>query len=161
MKLKFILLLPCLNLCYLHAQSLTPQIYATSGSHFVSGTSQLTFTIGEPQTFTYNGSSVIVTQGFNQPETSTSSIDNSEAFTFNIYPNPSQEFIVISSTNSDIQEINVELIDINGKVVKHFLGYNLQQPLNISYLADGTYHLRITYNKDLFNSFTIIKTTKN
>jgi hypothetical protein len=157
---KAILSLGVLMLCglpILRAQSLTPQVYASSGAHYSSAGAQLSFTIGEPLTSSYTGASVSVTQGFHQPENGSAGISENEDFVFNVYPNPTQNYVTISTTNENIQQYQLDLIDQLGQVVKSQLMQGNNQQVDVSTFAAGNYHLRLTYLKNQVNSFTIIK----
>ena len=143
----------------LFAQSLTPQVFASSGTHYTSASAQLSFTIGEPLTSSYTSGTVMVTQGFHQPEQNTSGIEENKPFAFNVYPNPTQDFITIAIKDASIDQYTVDLIDQWGQVIasRKLTGDN--QQVDVSALAAGTYHLRLTYLQNKSNSFTIIKTT--
>ena len=140
------------------AQSLTPVVYASAGSHYTNSTGQMSYTIGEPLTSSYTNTTM-VTQGFHQPEQNSSGVHNNPDFVFTVYPNPSTGYISIVSNNPAIEEFGLELINNLGQILmfKNISG-NMQE-VNVSELAPGTYHLRITYMNNQSNSFTIIKTT--
>lgn len=148
---------------FVSAQSLEPQVFATSGTHYENASGQLDFTIGECLTSTYVGSSYMVTQGFHQPRPSFNgdAVQENESFVFNIYPNPATNYIVFSTTDPNITDYTVDLIDNLGQVVQNKLFYGNNQQMDISTLAAGNYHLRITFLDNKINSFTIIKTTNH
>ena len=148
-----------LGITTLQSQSLTPQVYASSGSHFTSAAAQLSFTIGEPLTSTYTGATTMVTQGFHQPDKNTAGINQNEDFVFNIYPNPTQNYIIISYSDESIKNYTVDLIDQLGQVLATRVLSGNNQQIDVSTLAAGNYHLRVTYLQNKSNSFTVIKTT--
>ena len=52
----------------LAAQSLSPEVIASSGEYFESANNSISFTLGEIATETYSNGNNILTQGFQQPE---------------------------------------------------------------------------------------------
>ena len=148
-----------ISITMLQSQSLTPQVYASSGSHYTSAAAQLSFTIGEPLTSTYTGATTMVTQGFHQPDKNTAGINENEDFIFNIYPNPTQNYVTISYSDESIKKYTVDLIDQLGQIVATRILTGNNQQIDVSTLAAGNYHLRVTYLQNKSNSFTIIKTT--
>ena len=143
------------------SQSLTPQVFASSGTHYTSASSQLSFTIGEPLTSSYTAGSTTVTQGFHQPEIKYAGIEHNDDFVFNVYPNPVQDYINITITDESINQYSMEIIDQLGQIIESKVLSGNNQQVDISTLSAGNYHLRITYKQNKTNSFTIIKTTNH
>jgi hypothetical protein len=67
MKYKYSLFL-ILILNHGFAQFITPDVVASSGAHFNTGNTQLSWTLGEPLTDTYTTGGNILTQCFQQTE---------------------------------------------------------------------------------------------
>jgi hypothetical protein len=67
--MKKLLIVPALAaaIC-LNAQSLSPQVIASSGSYFSNGSGSLSWTLGETMTETFIAGSSQLTQGFQQPD---------------------------------------------------------------------------------------------
>ena len=80
--------------------------------------------------------------------------DNSCSNNIDIYPNPSNSMIFINNT-TDMPLDYVDIIDINGKVLKSF--YNFVTSLDISFLSPGTYFVRIYSNNQFIYLKQIIK----
>lgn len=79
-------------------------------------------------------------------------IELEEAFNeFNLYPNPASEEVVISFETKEVEELTVQMISPDGKVVysntkNHFSGiYN--NSVDVSNLAKGVYFLRLLSNE--------------
>ena len=85
------------SLMAVNAQSISPEVVATSGEHFQNGTSQLSWTLGEVMIDTYSAGGTIVTQGFHQTQLTVTSIDESNPFSLNVnvFPNPTSQFLNI------------------------------------------------------------------
>ncbi len=66
-------------------------------------------------------------------------VDNKQAIkSIEIYPNPTNEFVVLKSEN----KINkVEITDISGKLVKNIFDILKNQKINVSDLKKGTYFI--------------------
>lgn len=95
----------------LHAQSISNESVVSSGGYFSSNSSSLTWSVGEIATETI-GSGYKLTQGFNQPSTTTSPVTSVESFSisinrFNIAPNPATSQVTISSAVTTDFEISV------------------------------------------------------
>ena len=106
----------CLNL---NSQEISQEIISTSGNYYedASGIS-LSWTIGESMTETYVNGTNILTQGFQQSRLTVVSVFELEdiGITVNIAPNPTTDFINLYI--NDIKNINYQLFDFNGKLIK-------------------------------------------
>jgi Secretion system C-terminal sorting domain len=76
--------------------------------------------------------------------------------TFSVSPNPSNDFVIVSSKNNKI--LNLEMTDVNGRIVKTVKVGNLNETnVNISDLSSGVYMMKITSE----NGSAIKKIIKN
>jgi N-acetylneuraminic acid mutarotase len=79
------------------------------------------------------------------------SVEEREDVSFDIYPNPSSDFINI---NGDFKQFEVEIVNTNGNSV---LKLNNQKNINISDLAEGMYIINITFkNQKISKNFVKI-----
>jgi hypothetical protein len=129
------------------AQSLTPEVVATSGDFYTSATANLSWTLGELAVETYEGSSNILTQGFQQtdPGTTTGFV-SSETFEVLVYPNPVLETLNLQLTDLS-GELKIELFDMKGslmhaRIIPVFTE-SLQQ-IDMSGFPSGLYLLKLT-----------------
>ncbi len=75
---------------------------------------------------------------------------------FSVYPNPSSEFIEISTADESLDE--VRLFDVKGRVVKGWKGLELNQKrLDLSDLEPGTYLVEVTTESGRRGAQKIIK----
>jgi type 1 fimbria pilin len=141
------------------AQSLSPQVVASSGNHFSNGGSQIEFTIGEVATSTLTAGGHVLTQGFHQPEIQFASLEDfADDYTFELYPNPTEQFITVTSPKDE--EMNVHVYDANGKSVMVSLAFQKQVTLDLQNLAMGNYVLMISNGSGQpLHSYSIIKKT--
>ena len=149
------------NLC--SAQSVEPEVNATSGGHYTGTNAQLSWTIGEPVIETVSNTNNIITQGFHQANYDITSIKENPDLGFNIsvFPNPVSNTLQISiSGNVNNSNLKIELIDITGKILinEKVAGTTGNHQLNLNEYAPGSYFLRITNEKEqLINSYKIQK----
>jgi hypothetical protein len=141
------------------AQSLSPQVVASSGNRFSNGGSEIEFTIGEVLTSTLTGGGSTLTQGFHQPEIQFLSLDNySDEYVFELFPNPTEQFITVKSPKAD--NLMVQVYDANGKSVLVSPVFKQQVTLDLQNLAMGSYVLMVsTESGQPLHSYSIIKKT--
>jgi len=145
------------GLTFTYAQSLSPQVIASSGTTFSSASSKLEFTIGEVVTTTLTTSGNTLTQGFHQPEIQFASLEGyNSGYTFTLYPNPTEQFVTVESTKED--NIQLHVYDISGQSIMVTSIFQQKVTVDLQSLAAGSYILRIT-NKDglPLHSYTVIK----
>lgn len=82
------------------------------------------------------------------------SVSQADADALKIYPNPSKEHFRISGFNGTSQ---VSILDMGGRIVKHFDNVQADQELTVGGLESGFYLLRITCNDTVeLRSLTIL-----
>lgn len=78
----------------------------------------------------------------------------------NVYPNPSDGHINISVQTTGIQDVKLEVMDINGKLVVVKSMQNISDgmliPMDLTGLSGGTYLLRMTGNKGAYTRRIVI-----
>ena len=79
----------------------------------------------------------------NSVNLSTLSINEENILAFNIFPNPSQDFVTIQLPNG-IMDGSIEVFDLLGKFVKRKQINKVDNKLNLSYLNQGVYLIRLT-----------------
>jgi hypothetical protein len=142
------------------SQTLSPDVFTTSGDYFTSTNNSLSWTIGECITETYSSTNNILTQGFQQSKyniTSVNEITNS-IFSVIVYPNPASNFINISSQSTELKKMKVEFLDISGKLI-HSESFQNNARLNISEYSNSLYILHVyDDNNGLIKTFKLEKT---
>lgn len=73
-----------------------------------------------------------------------------ERSTFNIYPNPATDKIILENKSSPISSLNIQIFDIRGNLLfnqNENTTINKAVPINISQLAQGFYYLKLNTEK--------------
>ena len=146
-----------MSIAYISAQSLTPEVIASSGTSFSSASAKLEFTIGEVATSTLTSGSNMLTQGFHQPKIQFSSIENfNNEYVFTLYPNPTEQFVTVECTKEDDMQLHV--YDANGQAIFVSSVFRQKTTVDLQFLAAGSYILRITTKAGIpLHSYTVIK----
>lgn len=101
----------------MHAQTLSPQVMASSGGFQSNAAGSLSFTIGEPNTQTLASANEILTQGFQQPNEII--LLNAKVFLQGYYSGGGQMADVLfnqniyASTSLETDSVDFELHDVN------------------------------------------------
>ena len=117
------------------------EVMSTQGTSFSNSSGGVEFTVGEVMTSTYYNGTNYLTNGFHQTQLVISSIeDNASHFEVSIFPNPVMNELTIKF--SEIQfGYQLELMDINGKLVKTHPLSDTETKLNVQDIAAGVYML--------------------
>ncbi len=139
----------------LSAQTLSPTVISSGGNFYQNAALSLAQTVGElsmTKTFFNN---LILTQGFHQSEIIISEVNSfsEEIIDFGIYPNPSDDFIYISSLSSHFDDCTIEIYDLMGRRIYNYMFKGSDQGLgkikiNTSEWISGRYILTIRINKN-------------
>jgi len=143
--------------CFVQAQSLSSAVIASSGGYFSNSSGSLSETIAEmTMVETFQATSGILTQGFQQPDDGTSSIDETTQADVSIYPNPTNGQFSLTINASANGSASVSIYDLLGQTV-HEKEISLSSGLNrmlfdIRGCSPGVYML---YYRDQTGSKTI------
>lgn len=86
----------------------------------------------------------------------TDSFDNEELF--KVYPNPTNGEVNIR-INNFVGKVNIQVIDINGRVVNQYLNtdFNIEKSININQLQAGIYILKVNSDTVNFSQKIVLK----
>lgn len=150
-----VLLFGC-GLSNVHAQA---NLTATGGD--ANGTGSLSYSIGQVFYKTNSGNEGTVAQGVQQAyEISTAvGIEEFDEITldFNIYPNPTIDFLTLDVKDFPIEELDYTLYDFNGRILEN---KNLNQNKTIIDMINyppATYFLKVSDGTKIMKTFKIIK----
>lgn len=158
MKKTLFITLLCFLIRLSEAQTLKPDIIATSGDYYSNTTGSLSWTMGEPIIETYADGNNILTQGFQQSSYSITAVGevNPPAINVSVYPNPFTS--VVNIRNDENKPLRIEALDMQGKTVCLKTIETGEGPINLSMLADEIYLLRVNDEKGkLLATFKIQK----
>ncbi|MBI1835683.1 MAG: T9SS type A sorting domain-containing protein [Flavobacteriia bacterium] len=79
---------------------------------------------------------------------------NYDNTTFEIFPNPSADFVKINFSLLENSNVKIELTDLNGHVLKvqnlqNQIKGKISHELNVSAIPNGTYFIKLTVNEDV------------
>src|SRR5262245_34545305 len=113
--------------------SIERQVIGSTGSYTDAGTVKASSTVGEAVIPTYSQSSLVFTQGFQQPVSSKTSIDiftgihdiMPDGASITAYPNPTSGRVVLDITMKQPVRIEIDIYNAIGQLAeKQFLQYN-------------------------------------
>lgn len=152
---------------YSFGQSIERFVIGSTGNFTLNAGYSLSATTGEAVVQTIGNSSDILTQGFQQSEDFSTSISETlpSGVTFNIYPNPTSELLVLD-IHSSTSAINYlyKLTDVLGRNVSPLSTFEQRNDdarilFNMGQLPAGIYFLHISSdeNQSINHSFKISK----
>lgn len=136
------------------------EVVATDGDHFINSSGSISYTIGEPVTETYSGTSTILTQGFQQSSLVVTGIFEPGGINYEItaYPNPAIEFVTVKVSSIETPDMQYLLYDSNGRLLLRGLINDTETDIPFANYIPAEYILKILQNKTELISFKIIKT---
>ncbi len=152
---KILLTLVLFSLFFINLNA--QEVISTSGDYFENSSGSLSWTVGESMTETYSNGTNILTQGFQQSEITAVSVFELEntGITVNIAPNPTTDFINLYV--NDFKDINYQLYDFSGKMLKQANVYSGETKISFAELSYAAYFLKIMKGTQILKTFKIIK----
>lgn len=119
MKKIILTLLPLAGAALVNGQSISPQVIASAGTHYVGSNAQLSWTIGEPVITTVSNGSNIITQGFHQTLLNVTSVEEQciAGVNVSVFPNPTSDVLNINLVNN-LKDLQMDLFDMTGKLLQ-------------------------------------------
>jgi hypothetical protein len=144
-----------------YAQTLSPEVIASSGMTLTGSNGGMDFTIGEVATATLTASGDELTQGFHQPNIVIVAAEEFiDVYTIQVYPNPTEQFITVRTNSED--ELQVQLTNALGQVVIDQKAFTEKIVLDVHAMSNGTYILSITrQNGEPVKNFSVLKRSTN
>ncbi len=130
------------------AQSIERSVIGATGGYAETGSVSVSATVGEIAVETVSDGNTILTQGFQQPvEGDFTSIRRPEiSVNYRVYPNPTAQTLNIELSSTEIMDMEISLVDMQGRSVGLQeliqLSGTAQRQWDISSLSEGTYILR-------------------
>ena len=132
------------------AQSISPVVISSGGGFTANGSAMLSSTVGEPMVETFSAGTVILTQGFQQPEDFGVSVKDlvHPAAGFSFGPNPTAGSMNLWFDDRSEANVSITLHDIEGKLIfaneiRKAAGSNYIS-MDLSEFAAGEYLVGVT-----------------
>lgn len=143
-----------------YSQSTDRKVYASAG-RFVRNVNTnstvqntITYTLGEPFIYGSSVGNFRINNGFIQPDGIVSVSPNVVSFmkptdSFKLFPNPASSFSTIESSLDTLDPIKIQLIDLNGKLIKEETMTEKKHIVDLEslFIAPGTYYINF-YNDE-------------
>jgi hypothetical protein len=137
-----------------HAQTLSPTVIASAGNYASNGGVSLSYTVGELAAVqTFSTASVILTQGFQQPNDIVNGlldIEKGADGSFSVYPVPAQTVLWYGYEFNEAGKVEVSMFDIIGQKMNY--GFTetydtgkLIHSFDCSAYASGNYILSVKF----------------
>ncbi len=157
---SILLLIACCVSNASRSQSAAPDVLASAGAFFQNANGSIAWTLGEPVIATHAGGSIIITQGFHQPEydfsTGAPTTAPSAVVEISVFPNPTRDEVFVSLTGSGTGW-NCTLYDLCGKIAIQQALPSQRNTLDLSAFANGPYTLHVVDgNGQLSRTFQLI-----
>lgn len=146
------------------AQSIAPQSVNSAGAKMTQTNGSLSFTVGElvivPQTDSQGNT---LGGGFTAGATiTTASVQEPDARILNVkvFPNPTTDLVTVSIQQTNLTQLVVEVIDLNGKVLssEKYAGITNSIGIHTASWISGTYFLNLkTTQNQLLGTYKIVK----
>lgn len=141
------------------SQDIPMQVIAAGGGYFenTSAGLSISWTLGEVAYTTLTSVDFILTQGFQQGNLFTTSVDKPEITQndITIYPNPVRDYVKVKFEIPNASgKVTFDLYDITGrKVISKVMNVEQSVPteLNLSEIRSGIYLLKVMLEKDNLN----------
>lgn len=141
----------------LAAQTASPEVLGSAGTHQSTPTAQVSWTIGEPVTETYSSATNNLTQGFHQTKLTITSLEElPPEFALDVFPNPAGQDLNVRWTGQPL-DMDLNLIDLHGRTVRNLTlsQVNLGQ-IDVSGISQGTYFLQVGLNNNHIQNYKVI-----
>lgn len=117
----------------------------------------ITYTLGEPIIYGSTVGNFRLNNGYIQPDGFVAVSPNvvllmKPTDSFKLFPNPATSFSTIESMLDTLSTVNIQLIDLNGKLIKEetMTGQHHRVDLESTFIAPGTYYINFYSVEGLF-----------
>jgi hypothetical protein len=146
------------------AQTAERQVIGSTGGWATSATMQVSSTVGEAVTSTQSAATVVLTQGFQQPNNyGVGIVEIKSGLSVNAYPNPASQAVTLDFKVDKPVQFNVNLLDNLGREIAPQqtldLSTDTQKTISLSGMAAGQYFIHLSSaDGSVDRSIKIIKT---
>lgn len=138
------------------------QSSAVAAGGDASGTGgSVSYSVGQLVTNTTFGTDITISEGVQQPyEISVvTGIKGAEGINleFQVYPNPTSDFLLLKIENSEFNDLSFSLFDISGKLILSGRLFDAVTQIDMSMLPPAVYALKVMSENTLIKDFKILK----
>lgn len=166
-KLVFSIVFYSLFFAELSAQTLERQVIGASGDYNTAAWGSLSYTTGEAMTNTFTSTSLVLTQGFQQPLQG--DLEAQSIYfgipSIDVYPNPAGDKINIVITSGNLfRKYTVAIFDLLGQKINapseiNCITKNVSITFDLQHLASAPYFIVVSDDHgDMIKIFKITKT---
>lgn len=147
---------------FLHykSQSFAQSNTVTSGGVASGSNGTSSYSVGQPFYISSIGVNGKVIQGVQQPyeiSVITGINDLQINLKATVYPNPSADYVTLSIDNPEINQLSYQLLDIQGRVIRHEKFRKSNVNIKMTSLNSGIYFLKVLSKQRQLKTFKIIK----
>lgn len=158
---RCIFVLICLVFVLSATAQVKQEVIASAGGYNVNGALSISWTLGETiiPTLTSQDGSLILAHGFQQKLIITAVEENLDLqVKIKVYPNPASEVVNIQFEEPVDGEIDVAILDSQGKLIKRetIESAMVEKQINLQDFPAGIYYIRLTKGK-LVNVYKVVK----
>lgn len=137
-------------------------VIPAAGGHASGSGGSVCYSVGQVVYKTNTGTNGSIAQGIQQPY-EIFVIDAIEAdqnidLSISVYPNPTADVLTISTTESNLSDLLVQLFDDNGNRLMSEIFSSNQVTIDMNCFVSATYFIKIVRNNQTVKTFKIIKT---
>jgi len=160
-KLKMLgLLFPLLIISW--NSSIAQESINATGEDIQGSGGSMSYSIGQVEYRTNSGSNASIAEGVQQPyEISViTGINKARGIKLSVkaYPNPTIDNIVLEINNIDFASLDVQLYDMNGKLLQSQTVKSKRTQIPMENLVSGIYFLKVRQKHGEIKTFKIVKT---
>ncbi|TVQ92998.1 MAG: T9SS C-terminal target domain-containing protein [Bacteroidetes bacterium] len=147
-------------ICKMIPQNLNAQeVVASGGNYYDTGQISISWTLGETMIETFGSTDLILTQGFQQPVLSVSTLIEDPGLDFQItaFPNPTRGHVNISTDLLQADNLIYRVYDMQGRFIISNRLDGTQTRVAFDDYNPGTYFIRIIRDDIPVKIFKIIK----
>ena len=158
-KVKYGLLLVYAFLISMQGNAQLHEVVSSSGGYLQGNEISVSFTIGEANIKTLKGDITTLTQGFQQPQLIVTALDDfaHQAYTIQAYPNPTTDFVNLSTDIELPAESFYQIVDMHGSLISKKTVDGLTTKISVQQLVPAVYFLSIFDRDEILKTFKIIK----
>jgi hypothetical protein len=155
---KTILFFACCLLGWGASSSFAQQGTVSSGGTASGTGGTVTSTIGETNYINTTGSGGTITQGLQQPFEITTGIgDMNLPVELSLYPNPTNEYVILNVAERDFAGLSYQLYDMQGNILVNQKIEGSETNITMANYASATYFIKVVNSKNESKEFKIIK----